>query len=265
MRFVPGGLVLVAAAVACGQAPNPQPAGKWVTVKGQVVLPADAAIPQRKPLTVGGPDAPACLKNGPILDESAVVDPKTRGIKNVVVWLRPNDPNPKAAFAPNEVHPADANRKPAEVVIDQPCCMFEPRVTVARVGDTIVVKNPAAFAHNFFCVTENNGEHNPNIPANGQFRFPKPLVAEAGAIQYRCTIHPWMDGYIRIFDHPYHAVTDEKGQYEIKNAPAGAYRIVYWHEKVGFKGGRAGRLGDPINIAPGAQGATQLPPTEFPL
>jgi hypothetical protein len=263
MRAACIGLVLVGAAGAVGQAPNAQPAGKWVTVKGQVVLPANAAIPPRAALMVGGPDGPACLKNGPILDESMIVDPKTRGIKNVVVWLRPNNMNPKAAFAPDEVHPADTNRKPADVVIDQPCCMFVERVTVARVGDTIVVKNPAAFAHNFFCVTENNGEHNPNIPANGQFRFPKPLVAEASPIQYKCSIHPWMDGYIRVFDHPYYAVTDEKGHFEIRNAPAGPYRVVYWQEKVGFKGGRAGRLGDPVNIAPGANGMMQMPPTEF--
>ena len=31
---------------------------------------------------------------GPILDESVIVNPKNRGIKNVVVWLRPDDPSP---------------------------------------------------------------------------------------------------------------------------------------------------------------------------
>ena len=41
------------------------------------------------------------------------------------------------------------------------------------VGDRIVAKNPAPVAHNFFCSTQNSGEHNPNIPAGytylGQF------------------------------------------------------------------------------------------------
>src|SRR5262249_22658096 len=148
---------------------------------------------------VGGANGPACLKNGPILDETVIVNPKDRGIANVVVWLRPNNNmNPKAAFAANEIHPADAKRKPADVGIDQPCCMFTPHVTACRVGDTIVVKNPAAFPHNFFWTSQNNGDHNPNIPANGQFRFPQPLVAEASPIPYKCTIHPWMSGYVRI-------------------------------------------------------------------
>src|SRR4051812_25926728 len=126
MRFL--SCVACCALAAGVAAQNPQPAA-WVTVKGRVVLPADRPIPPRPPLAVGGPNGPACLKNGPILDESAVVSPKTRGIKNVVVWLRPNNATDrKAAFAAHEVHPGDAARKPAVVVIDQPCCVFEPRV-----------------------------------------------------------------------------------------------------------------------------------------
>jgi plastocyanin len=260
MRFL-SSVVCCALAVAVVAARNAPPAA-WVTLKGQVVIPANAPVPQRKPLMVGGPNGPACLKNGPILDESVIVSPKTRGIKNVVVWLRPDDKTPKAAFAPNEIHPGDAKRKPAVVVIDQPCCTFVDRVTCARVGDTVEVKNPAAFPHNFFWVSENNGQHNPNVAAGGSFKF-GPLVAESGAIQYKCTLHPWMDGYVRIFDHPYHAVTDEDGRFEIKNAPAGKFRIVYWHEKVGFKDGAAGRSGAPVAIAGGATGAMEMKAVEF--
>jgi hypothetical protein len=36
-----------------------------------------------------------------------------------------------------------------------------------------------------------------------------------------------MTGYVRIFEHPYYAVTDENGNFEIKNAPVGKFRIVY--------------------------------------
>lgn len=258
MRFLS---CVVCCALAAAQ--NPPPAA-WVTLKGQVVIPADAPIPQRQPLMVGGPNGPACLKNGPILDETVIVSPKTRGIKNVVLWLRPNNAmNPKVAFAPNEIHPGDTKRKPADVVIDQPCCMFVDRVTCARVGDTIVVKNPAAFPHNFFWDSDNNGAHNPNIPAGGQFRFPAPLAAESRAIPYSCTIHPWMKGWVRVFDHPYYAVTDENGRFEIKNAPAGNYRIVYWHEKTGWKGGAAGKFGDPVAIADGGKGAMEMKATEW--
>jgi hypothetical protein len=141
--------------------------------------------------------------------------------------------------------------------------MFTPRVLAVRVGDTIVVNNPAAFPHNFFWTSENNGNHNPNIPANAQFKFPKPLVAESTPIPYKCTIHPWMSGTVRIFDHPYFAVTDEKGNFEIKNAPGGNYRIQYWHENVGYLGGKDGRFGTPIMIAAGANGVMEMKATGF--
>jgi len=262
MRFL--SCVVCCALAAAVAAQNPPPAG-WVALRGQVVLPANAPVPPRPPLNVNGPDAKACLKNGPILDESVIVSPKTRGIKNVVVWLRPNDMNLKAAFAPNEIHPADAKRKPATVVIDQPCCMFVDRVTCARVGDTVEVKNPAAFPHNFFWASENNGSLNETIPPGGTFRFKMPLVAEGGPIEYRCTIHPWMNGWVRVFDHPYYAVTDEDGRFEIKNAPVGNYRIVYWHEKVGVLGGKAGRPGAPVAIADNGKGAMEMKPTDFPV
>jgi plastocyanin len=258
MRLLFCGLALVCAGVVTSRAQGP---AAWATIKGQVLLPAAAAIPVRAPLPA---NAAGCPK-GPILDESVIVNPKTRGVKNVVVWLRPNNQNPKATLGPNEIHPADANRKPQDVVIDQPCCMFEPHLVVARVGDTVVVKNSAPIVHNFFWVSENCGNFNPNIPANGQFRFPMPLARETTPIPFSCTIHPWMKGYLRVFDHPYYAVTDDNGAFEIANAPVGNYRLVYWHEKVGYKGGKDGRFGDPVAIVAGPGAAMVLKPTDFDL
>ncbi len=243
------------------RADDPKPAaagpGNWVTIKGQVVFPADVPIPKRNPLNV---NAAPCLVKGPILDESIIVNATNRGIKNVVVWLRPDDAaDPKAKFAANQIHPADAKRKPAQVVIDQPCCMFVDRVTCARVGDTLVVKNTSPIVHNFLWSSANNGECNANIPANGKHELQNPLAAEPAPLQYKCTVHGWMTGYVRIFDHPYYALTDENGNFEIPNAPAGKFRIVYWHEN-GLRGGAKGRFGEPIDIV----GPTMaMKPTDF--
>jgi len=246
-------LVLVFAATAAGDEKV-----QWSTIKGQVVFPANKKIPARAALKVEQ-DKPHCLKNGPILDESILVNQKTRGIKNVVVFLRPDSNEASDTFGPAEIHPADAKRKAADVVIDQPCCMFVNRVTLARVGDTIVVKNPAPVPHNFFWDSANNGTHNPNIAAQGQWKMPAALKEERAPIQYKCTIHGWMTGYVRIFDHPYYALTDDDGNFEIKNAPAGKFRIVYWHEN-GVRGGAKGRFGDQIEI----KGPTlEMKPIEF--
>ena len=96
-------LVVTFAAAATAQ---PAP---WVTVKGRVVFPADKVIPKRAALAVNQ-DKPHCLAKGPLLDESVLVNPKTRGVKNVVVYLRPDNNEPNAAFAAEEIHPADAKR-----------------------------------------------------------------------------------------------------------------------------------------------------------
>src|SRR5207248_5945579 len=86
------------------------------------------------------------------------------------------------------------------------------------------------------------------------------LNADKQPIAISCNIHPWMKGWIRVFDHPYFAVTDENGKFEIKNAPAGKLKVVYWQEKVGYKGGKEGRFGDQID-ATGP--TTELKPVIF--
>jgi hypothetical protein len=43
-----------------------------------------------------------------------------------------------------------------------------------------------------------------------------------------------MEAYWMVVDHPYITVTDDKGYFEIKNAPAGTQKIVVWQEAVGF-------------------------------
>jgi len=221
-------------------------AADWATIKGQVVFPESKPIPKREPLNVTQ-DKDHCLSKGEILDESVIVNPKNRGVKNVVVWLRPDDKDPKSKFTKEQIFPGDASRKSVEHVISQPCCMFTNRITLARVGDKIVVKNPAPVPHNFLWSSAANGEINQTIPKMDQFKMPNALVAESPPIQYKCTIHGWMTGYVRIFDHPYYAITDEDGKFEIKNAPTGKYRIVYWHEN-GTKGGAKGRFGEEIEI-----------------
>jgi hypothetical protein len=244
-----GALVVVAPARA---------ADEWATIKGQVVFPADKKLPERGKLNVTQ-DKDHCLSKGDILDESVIIKAVNKGIKNVVVFLRPDDEKAGSDFPKDKIHPDDKNRKAADVAIDQPCCMFVARVTVARVGDTLVVKNSAPVAHNFFWDSANNGAHNVTVPKMESWKMPAALVKENPPIQYKCTIHGWMTGYVRVFDHPYYAVTDEDGKFEIKNAPAGKYRIVYWHEN-GVKGGAKGRFGEQIEI----KGPTmEMKPTDF--
>ena len=85
-------------------------ADEWVTIKGQVVFPEDKKIPERAKLNVTQ-DKDHCSSKGDLLDESVIVSPKTRGVKNVVVFLRPDDTDPKSEFPKDKIFPDDAKRK----------------------------------------------------------------------------------------------------------------------------------------------------------
>jgi hypothetical protein len=58
------------------------------------------------------------------------------------------------------------------------------------------------------------------------------LVSSADPmIRARCDIHPWMSAWVGVVDHPFFAVTDASGHFEIRGLPAGSYTVSAWHEK----------------------------------
>jgi len=239
-------------------------AGDWVTVKGKIVWDdAKGAVPKRAEIKADK-DEDLAAKDKDFLTEDWVVSPKSKGIKNVVVWLAPEPTAAQLAalkskklkifpsFDKADIHPDLVKPAKPSVEIDQPCCRFIPHMTVAQEGQKLIIKNSAPVPHNAKYVGDANGEGNPLIPAGGQFTLQNPLVKEKYPIELTCSIHRWMKAYIRVFDHPYFAVTDEDGNFEIKNAPAkaGKLRIFVWHES-GFSGGSAGNLGSTMDVKPG--------------
>lgn len=49
----------------------------------------------------------------------------------------------------------------------------------------------------------------------------------------QCGMHPYMQGHGLAVDNPYYAVTGNDGMFEIKDLPAGTYRIKAWHPSLG--------------------------------
>jgi hypothetical protein len=52
-------------------------------------------------------------------------------------------------------------------------------------------------------------------------------------IRFKCDVHGWMAAHVGVVAHPYFAVSDAAGQFEIKNLPPGSYTLEAWHEKFG--------------------------------
>jgi hypothetical protein len=45
--------------------------------------------------------------------------------------------------------------------------------------------------------------------------------------------HPWQEGYLGVFAHPFFAISDESGDYKIEGLPPGRYTVVARHETLG--------------------------------
>jgi len=206
--------------------------GEWGTVKGKVLYDAKADIPENKEATVSN-DKAFCLAKGKIYQNEWVVDKKTRGVKWCLVWLSDVKDPKKTDWDAKLIHP-DLKEVPKTLTLDQPICTFVPRVIAVREGTKVTYKNSAEVAHNVRMV---GGDEGPNINQ----LIPPGKELEVGSIKarfmpfsYSCTIHPWMKGWIASFNHPYAAVTNEKGEFEIAKAPPGKYRLQVWQESYGF-------------------------------
>jgi len=115
--------------------------------------------------------------------------------------------------------------------LDNVKCRFSPHVQAASVGQFVVLKNSDPIlhtAHAFF--TNEQPQFNVGLYPGRVSR--KPLVA-AGVVKIRCEVHPWMAAYIVVTEHPYHAISDIYGEYELTDIPAGVYQLKVWHESLG--------------------------------
>ena len=225
--------------------PNPaDEAAEWTTLRGRVVWAGDP--PKPDVLTVTGADKPKCCEDGPLLSNKVLVNAANKGLQNVVVWLRPDVAERDPAFPAERIHPAVKGAKPVLHSIDQPKCQFEPRVIAARDGDSLLVMNSSPIAHNVNCAGCGL-EYNRTLAAS-KSEEKGPLRADRFPMVLKCDIHPWMEGRVRVFDHPYFAVTDADGKFEMRHAPPGRWRMVYWHE-LGFHRGQTGATGFPLEVS----------------
>jgi hypothetical protein len=192
------------------------------TFKGRVVM--DGTPRQLNFLVTKGQaikDADVCAAQN-IPDEKLVVAPNG-GVANVFVYL------PKA--------PAGAKTEPPKepIVFDQKGCRFIPHALVIRVGQPMQITSHDGVAHNTNIKTTRGAGFNEIIPANDTngktFAFKS---FENTPVPVNCDFHGWMSARQLPVDHPFAAVTNENGEFEIKDLPAGTHRFNVWAEGADF-------------------------------
>ena len=187
------------------------------TIKGHIRL---SGKPPGNPIIRMGMD-PMCVKvnGGKRVVQETVVATADGSLANVFVSVQGSFPQTAVPSTP--------------VVIDQRGCMYTPRVVGARVGQILQVRNSDELVHNVHSFSSRN-PFNLGQPTAGMVQ-PIPMKAEDIMLSIKCDVHRWMSAYVGVVSHPYFAVTDAAGNFEISNLPAGTRQVQIWHEQYGLQ------------------------------
>ena len=196
----------------------------WGSLAGRFVL--DGEPPERPVLQINK-DVEFCGKHEPRA-EKLVVQRDDRGMANVVIWLD-TKPGEKVAS-----HPSFAESATAKIKLANKGCRFDPHVCVLRTGQTLRIDNPDLVDHNTAAGLDRNTPFNFLTPSGQSAEHSKFANSEKLPTMIQCAIHPWMIGWLVVKDHPYVAVTDEHGRFELRNLPVGEQTFVVWHELPGY-------------------------------
>lgn len=185
-------------------------------VTGSVQFSGTAPAPKR----IDTKSDPSCGTSSVPAEEITVNANGT--LKNVFVYVKEGLPEQKFEVSSETV------------TLDQKGCQYTPRVFGVQTGQTLEIINSDATLHNVHGMPAKSKQFNLGMPVQGmklQRKFDTPEIM----VKMKCDVHPWMSAYAGVLPHPFFAVTDENGNFEIKNLPAGSYTLEAWHEKFGVQ------------------------------
>jgi plastocyanin len=119
---------------------------------------------------------------------------------------------------------------PVKVAIRQRDENFVPRVVAVPVGSEVEFPNDDPIYHNVFSLSRAK-EFNLGRFPKGQSRGVR--FARPGIVKVFCEIHSHMTATVMVFNHPWFAIPDEEGRFELPPVPPGQREIVAWHERLG--------------------------------
>jgi plastocyanin len=221
-------VVLLMLAPACGggqsesQPPTSAPGGKSVdpatagNISGRVIF--SGTVPTADPIDMSMDARCASQAGSDVRDRALVV--VDGGLDNAFVYVKSG----LSGYAFRA--PADPAR------LDQDGCVYLPRVLGVQVGQPLEITNSDPLLHNVHAAATANRQFNTAQPFEGM-RSTHTFSQREIMVPFKCDVHPWMIAYVGVVDHPYFAVTNAGGQFELKDLPAGTYTVEAWHEKLG--------------------------------
>ncbi len=185
------------------------------TVKWSGPVPRLAQFPITKDPQICDPEGKKTVSLGRLIIGS------DDGVANTIVYLK-NISAGKAMDLPEQRRH-----------LDQHHCEYVPHILLVPEGAQLQMQSSDATLH----TVHMDGAASFNLP----FPFPNQVVPRTmttpGLVNLHCNGgHVWMNAEMMVVPHPYYAVTDENGQFEFTDVPAGTYQIVAWHEGWGLVG-----------------------------
>ncbi len=176
---------------------------------------------------------------------SNTTDPQVCGQEHTLedIVLEPGGSGVRYAIVAVEGIPKDRLQPPPPgvVLIDNTSCRFAPHAAVATIGSTLEALNSDPVLH----TTHLYGPRETNISLPVQGTRVSRRLDRPGLYVIKCDVHGWMQAFVRVDAHPFHAVTGDNGGFTIDGIPPGQYVLSVWHEKLG-------RREVPIRVEAGA-------------
>lgn len=151
---------------------------------------------------------------------------ENNGLADCVVTLYPKDPKKRKSAAP---------LKPVTMIKDGPS--FVPRVMVVTPKTKLEYRNINSPCK---CFRLTGGKHNSNtlvgVGEKLDIKF-----EDRDTCRVQSNLRPYMVAWIHVVDTPYFALSGANGRFQIKDILPGEYRVRYWHESVGWIGGKKSR------------------------
>jgi hypothetical protein len=218
---------------------RPDDRGKSITKpKDKLATPPN---PQVTRTEEGGIIRGRALWKGPVPTPRLVVGSESGGVSDVVVWLE----KPPANTPPPAADTLSLVQAKGRLRLRVQAAGAGARVQVAAVGSTLQLGT-----------TDDQAD----LVVSGAARFARLLrrgekasvpLARRGWVEVRSDEKPGMaPAYVRVLDHPYHAITGSDGRFRLPMVPPGEYRVRLWHESwLGEPGGVSlGRADKPVQL-----------------
>lgn len=188
------------------------------------------------------------LKN-PVVEDSRIISKEISGVYQKTAMLAPSSYEPVSFVVYIEDAPFTRRDLPSEkpgkrdqdsssakgvfvrprFVMDQRDLTFVPHVLPILVGSTVEFPNSDPVYHNVFSFSK--------IKTFDLGRYPTGhskavTFNNPGVVKVYCDMHSQMNAFILVLANPYFTLTDEQGDYLIRDLPAGTYKVKAWFARL---------------------------------